>query len=390
MSANIDLANCPICKSNNTRMFHSLDMVPTNSFRLTKSHEEAAALAQGYMRLTLCNECAFVYNAAFDQSLPIYDEHYEATQGFSGTFRQWTTDVISRFVNRYDLSGKRALELGCGQGEFIAELTKQTNSTATAYDPAWVPGFVDEDALKRVQYKQELFDEKNIGEQFDIFVHRHTLEHVADPVTHMAMVKNAMAKNKGSVMFLEVPDAERIWGEVAFWDVFYEHCNYFTKKTLKALLERCGFDVLDIRYEYSDQYLVAEAKVADEPVQASDVGIEKAQRDAEFFEDSFSHKRNEIETAMHESKRPVIWGGGSKGVGFLTTMGYGSNRVKYAVDIDPHKQGTFMAGSAQPVISPLDLKEHEPDLVVVMNPVYQTEIKAQLESIGINCDVIAL
>jgi hypothetical protein len=48
----------------------------------------------------------------------------------------------------------------------------------------------------------------------------------------------------------------------------------------------------------------------------------------------------------------VLWGGGSKGVAFLTTLGQSLDDIAYAVDINPIKHGTFMAGTGQEIIAP--------------------------------------
>ena len=43
------------------------------------------------------------------------------------------------------------------------------------------------------------------------------------------------------MLFVEVPDTMRILVEGAFWDVYYEHCSYFTLGSLGRLLQREKF-----------------------------------------------------------------------------------------------------------------------------------------------------
>ncbi len=49
-----------------------------------------------------------------------------------------------------------------------------------------------------------------------------------------------------------------------------------------------------------------------------------------------------------------------------------------------------MAGSGHPIVSPSQLKELRPDLVIAMNPVYREEIAADLASNGLNPTVLTL
>ena len=85
----------------------------------------------------------------------------------------------------------------------------------------------------------------------------------------------------------------------------------------------------------------------------------------------------------------AIWGAGSKGVAFLTTLGV-TDQVAYAVDINPHKQGMFMPGTGHAVVGPDSLLQSPPDVVVVMNPVYLDEIRDTLAGVGLSPDLVTL
>jgi hypothetical protein len=78
----------------------------------------------------------------------------------------------------------------------------------------------------------------------------------------------------------------------------------------------------------------------------------------------------------------AIWGSGSKGVSFLSTLGV-SELVSYAVDINPHRQGYFMPGGGQRIVGPDELAALGIDYVVVMNGVYLPEVRAMLQERGL-------
>jgi hypothetical protein len=90
-----------------------------------------------------------------------------------------------------------------------------------------------------------------------------------------------------------------------------------------------------------------------------------------------------------EGKKIVLWGSGSKGVAFLTTLGI-RDEVEFVVDINPRKHGTFMAGTGQEIVSPEFLQEYEPDIVVIMNPAYKGEISSALDGLGLVPQVVAV
>jgi hypothetical protein len=99
--------------------------------------------------------------------------------------------------------------------------------------------------------------------------------------------------------------------------------------------------------------------------------------------------RERVRSAWKEGQRIILWGGGSKGVSFLTTLGL-TEEIAAVVDINPYKQGKFMPGTGHPVISPKALVDQPPDLVIVMNPIYVAEVRSSLKEIGLTPEVVAL
>ncbi len=90
-----------------------------------------------------------------------------------------------------------------------------------------------------------------------------------------------------------------------------------------------------------------------------------------------------IETNFAKGHKTALWGSSSKSVGFLTALDI-KEEIQYVVDINPNRQGTFMAGTGQEIVSPDFLQEYKPDSVIVMNPVYYNEIKHSLSRMSLD------
>jgi len=82
--------------------------------------------------------------------------------------------------------------------------------------------------------------------------------------------------------------------------------------------------------------------------------------------------------------------GGSKAVGFLTTLHINDATIPFVVDINPNKHGTYLPGTAQKIIAPRDLAAYQPDVVIVMNPIYVREITTDLNRMNLQPEVVAL
>ncbi|MCA9875319.1 MAG: hypothetical protein KC441_16725, partial [Anaerolineales bacterium] len=91
-----------------------------------------------------------------------------------------------------------------------------------------------------------------------------------------------------------------------------------------------------------------------------------------------------------QGQKITLWGGGSKAVAFLTTLGLGVDEIPYVVDINPHKTGTFLASSGQEIVAPDYLPGDPPDVVIIMNPIYRAEIGRDLEVMGLNPTIMTV
>jgi hypothetical protein len=85
----------------------------------------------------------------------------------------------------------------------------------------------------------------------------------------------------------------------------------------------------------------------------------------------------------------VLWGAGSKAVGFLSAVS-DDEAIKAVVDVNPHNQHSFLPGSGHEIVPPEALSELEPDLLLVMNPVYAGEIAAMVGGLGLRPHIESL
>ena len=82
----------------------------------------------------------------------------------------------------------------------------------------------------------------------------------------------------------------------------------------------------------------------------------------------------------------AVWGAGSKGVTFANLVG--GDSIGCAVDVNPRKHGRFVPGTGHRVISPAELAERQPAAIVVMNPLYTSEITASARARGVAAEVL--
>jgi SAM-dependent methyltransferase len=384
---------CPACDHAGLDVFYEQESIPAHSTLLLPSRESAVSYPQGTLRLGFCPACGFVTNTAFDVQLNEYSRLIEETQRYSPYFVKWLRGLADDFVNRFELHDKDVLEIGCGKGDFLAFVCEAGHNRGLGIDPSYIEGRLESPALDRMRFLNELYSEAHEPLVGDAIVCRHTLEHIGPVAEFVRTVRRSIGDRDDVVVFFELPETLRVLRECAFWDIYYEHCSYFTPGSLARLFRREGFDIVDVELDYADQYIVLYARPGTGTNRMLPIEDDFEATAAAVDEFRVAAPRRQAElaglaTAAHLSgRRPVIWGAGSKGVSLLTTLGL-TEEIEYAVDVDPHKWGMFMAKTGQEIVGPDALRDYRPDIVFVMNPIYVDEIRGDLAARGLQPELV--
>ena len=393
-------STCPACSSPDTESFYEQLGVPMNSMLLLNKAEEAQTFPRGDIELRFCRSCGFVSNAAYDHGSSEYSQRYESSQAFSGVFNSFARGLASRWIERHDIRNKTVLEIGCDKGDFLALMCELGDNTGIGIDPAAQQvRQAQSSAADRMTFIADFYGGDAYRDlKADVVICRHTLEHIPDVQTFVTGVREALVDQPDTLVLFEIPDVYRLLQDLAFWDVYYEHCSYFTLGSLGRLFRRCGFDVLRLETDFDDQYLLIEARPSattpstsaplpeEDDLERTAAAVERFRRDIPA---DLEARKADIDRTVAAGRTAVIWGGGSKGVSFLTSLGL-DEEIRFAVDINPYKQGKFVAGAGQSVVGPQALQDIRPDLVLVMNPIYVDEIAGILRDLDVTAEVRAV
>ncbi|REJ82287.1 MAG: methyltransferase domain-containing protein [Bacteroidetes bacterium] len=316
---------------------------------------ESAKTAQcRNMQLMHCAASGFIFNAEFDSSLLDYSTDYQNEQGHSPVFHEHLLEVKQIAEKHIDKNSK-VVEIGCGKGTFF-EMLRSDGYNITGFDPAY------EGESKEIVKEYFGKSHRNLNAEFIIL--RHTLEHIPDPLLFLKEI--AESANSYAKIYIEVPTFEWIANKQAVWDIFYEHCNYFTVHSLSNFFTLCETgDLFGGQYIY----LVANLSVlknADE--------VKKLNDDAGKYTQLFSDLNHRFNSIIGIPGRKIIWGAGGKGSTFLNLFDGGKKYFDYVVDINPLKQGKYIGHTGHPIYAPVAVQAEKPDHILVMNENYLEEI----------------
>lgn len=380
---------CPVCCSNRVGVFHRIENIPTHCNVLFSSRKEALSVSRGNLHLGFCDVCAHIYNYAFDAHLMTYSQAYENSLHFSSRFQEYAREIMNDLIVRHDVHNKHIIELGCGKGEFLKMICEMGNNHGVGFDTSFQPELIEQN--ERFTVIQDFYSASYAHLPADLVVCRHVLEHIETPRTFVEQLHRTLADKSNAVLYVEVPNALWTLRDFGIWDLLYEHCSYFTPDSLSYLFSSCGFEVLRLEEKFGGQFLGIEvrphATASRHAVQSRNVTAELFTPLLQSFGEHYRRKIEEWKSRFREfeSKRVVVWGSGSKGVTFVNAL---RPNIEYVVDINPRKRGKFVAGTGQEIVPPQFLRDYQPDAIIVMNPLYQDEIRGISSQMGIAAQVI--
>jgi SAM-dependent methyltransferase len=385
---------CPACGGADLQEFYRVAGVPVFQNLPVSTVEEARACTRGDIALAVCRRCGFVLNAAFDPERIRYAAGYENTQACSPVFYRYMADLVDRLITAHGLRRKTILEIGCGKGEFLALLCERGPNRGIGFDPS-VPdgGRVSE----RMTLIADVYSERYPSYQADFVCSRHVLEHLPDPGALLTTVRRSIGDRPDVAVYVEVPNTLWILRHATVWDVFYEHCSYFGPGSLRRLFESRGFVVTAIQEQAGGQYLGVDAAPGPPAGPAAKAdgngGAETVALAAQFrsrVERRLNAVRGVVDRLRVAGRAAAVWGAGAKGVTLLNLLHLTPEAVPYVVDINPRKQGKYVPGTGQRIVSPAEAAGRGVDAVFVMNPNYHTEIRDMASDAGLAAELIDL
>ena len=379
---------CPVCGSKQLQVFFEMPDVPVHCNILWRGQDAAQNCPRGDVKLAFCPVCSFVTNMKFEPERLQYSDSYGNPLHFSQRFRVYARSLAEQLIEDYSLHDKDVVEIGCGDGYFLKLLCELGNNRGVGFDPAHSENESCEET-SQVKFVHDVYSERYGNIQADLVVCRQTLEHMQDPKGFLEGLRQAIGNRLNSCAFFEVPNALNIFQNLAVWDIIYEHCSYFTPIALSHLFTSSGFQVCDLTEEFGDQFLCIHARPKDHAALAADCKVPCDVNHVTGYIASFAANyqnkvegyRRELEDVGSRGQRAVVWGAGSKGVTFLNVLK--NSQIEYVVDVNPRKQGMYIPGTGQRIVSPEFLREYQPDIIVVMNPIYKNEIRQLTQNLGL-------
>lgn len=230
----------------------------------------------------------------------------------------------------------------------------------------------------------------------DLVAANNVLAHVPD-VNDFVAGLSLLAGARG-VVTIEAPHLLRLVGEAQFDTIYHEHYAYWSLHAMARVLRAHGLRVFDVERlathggslrvfaaAASSPWCIPTARLDAVLQEERAAGVESAAYYAAFqprvgailegARDWLARRRAAGETVAG-------YGAAAKGNTFLNALRAGAGDLLCVADRNPAKQGRLLPGSRIPVVSPRQLLERRPDVVLVLPWNLAREISQDLSAIG--------
>ena len=312
--------------------------------------------------LCQCMGCGLVQ---FDCEPVDYYRDVIRAGGFSKTMVELRRYQYKHLIDSYHLEGKKFIEVGCGQGEFLKVLSEfPVEVHGIEPDPHLVE-LARAQGLDVTEGFTETEDTRFAGGLYDVFLSFNFLEHQPDPSTMLQAIYRNLEDD--AMGLITVPSFEYIMDHNSYYELIRDHLAYYTFETLTPLLERNGFQVEECEVINRDTLSVIVRK--------------RPQMDTENLLECYVNLKREMETYMKYldawDKKVAIWGASHQGFTLAATTKLGE-KARYIIDSAPFKQGKFAPASHLPIVGPDHFHEHPVDAIIITAPGYTDEIAASI------------
>jgi SAM-dependent methyltransferase len=394
MNPRIELiTECRICKSKELVEFLEFknlpffdDIVPAN--RIGKEFVFP-------MKVYVCKAC-FVVQSLHNVDIADYYKNYQYNASDSDFTKKYMEILARKTWNQFALEvGDSVIDIGSADG-YQLKCFEELGAKVLGFEPA--SNLAALALEKGVYVLEELFDENSIKALPDDFQKvacvtlLHTFDHLQRPFEILTDIATVLKTDTG-VLVIEVHDLEQMIENQETALFGHEHTIFLHAQTIKLLLDRAGFKVINYNF-IAKEFRRGTSMVVVAALKSSvfeEATIPNNSRDFEFnnvdiylnfkyhVDNAFSLLRNYVKKRRLEGLKIAGYGGWGRGVTFLSMAGFQKEDFQFICDQNVDLHGNFTPGTSIPITSPERLLEDSVDEVIIFNHAYYSEIETQQE-----------
>ena len=389
---------CRHCSSEITFQLIDLGTAPPSNAYLTK---QTFGQPETWfpLNVVVCEKCWLVQVESTSRAAELFNDEYAYFSSFSDAWLQHCKDYVAKMIDMLDLDETSMVaEIASNDGYLLQFVQAQkipcfgvepTASTAVA---ARAKGIETIEEFFGVELAERLVGE---GKSADLIAANNVLAHVPD-INDFVSGFATLLKNDGVATF-EFPHLMKMVIDRQFDTIYHEHYSYLSFSTVVDIFRVNGLSVFNVEqiptHGGSLRVFAQRSNTGIRPTEKSvtdllalemDMGMKSVDFYQGFEDDAEILKTSLLDfliSSKEQSKKVAAYGAAAKGNTFLNYAGVKSDLISFVSDRNPAKQGKWMPGSHIPIVGEQQIKDEQPDFVLILPWNLQEEVSQQLSYI---------
>jgi len=198
------------------------------------------------IRLVCCKKCGFVYWNPPKSSSELnnyYKNVYRAPVVILNPDERRREMIRSRFqlLSKY-ATGKSLLEIGSAEGYFLQKAAEEYDKVV-GVEPSEEYAEISRKVVPKADIYGVIFEDFKSTSKYDVICSFFVLEHILDASAHLKQCHDMLSS--AGFLYIEVPDVELYPYQYSNM-IWHEHVSHFTHSTIRDILVKTGFELVDI------------------------------------------------------------------------------------------------------------------------------------------------
>lgn len=294
------MINCPACLSGSITFYDRVRDLNQEPYDFSK-----------------CNNCQSVFINPMPSEKQLEQAYNESYYGEGESkFQGWIEQTISKFrqqeargIARQIPNQADVLDIGCGNGDFLRQLSKFGRFSLYGVEPEGKSA-ERAAAYSEINLKVDYFKLDNFSEQkFDLLRFMHVFEHIPEPIKVLEYCFEIC--NPNALLIIEIPNIQSWQARWFKSDWFHydppRHFHLIPAEQLKKLIENAGFEVQSHK-SYSFQFgpFGYQQSLLNFFVSRRDLLYERLKKNQNYYKDYNRFLLN-LQVLFHWLSFPVFW-----------------------------------------------------------------------------------
>jgi hypothetical protein len=352
------------------------------------------------LHVMTCTACALVQIPEVALRESLFRSDYVYFSSYSTSWLAHARDYVSLMTSRLNLGTEDLVVEVASNDGYLLQYFVEAGIQVLGVEPA--SGVAEVAIAKGIPTVIDFFGEEIASELAEktkprLMLGNNVLAHVPD--IHDFIEAFALLIADDGLITFEFPHLLNLIRNNQFDTIYHEHYSYLSLTALKPIFNSHGLKIVDVEKLVTHGGSIRIFVAKSESIWETQNVVAAIMDEESIFDPrdkavwTSLHERTlrtkldlvaELVKCRKEGIRVAAYGAAAKGNTLLNYSGINSDLIEYVVDLNPHKQGSFLPGSRIPIVSGQMLNENPPDILLVLPWNIIDEVRLQLNQLSVD------